>query len=88
MRIPTEYCGIKKGITHTNKETVELLICENEAMMIIYPLFVEDYYDDRVEAVYSGYIWKMGKAELHYRLGMADKHARRWVKRHNKAVRT
>lgn len=87
MRVPTEYCGIQVGITYTDKEKIELLICKPYAIMIIYPKYVEDYFDDRKQAVYSGYMWKMGKAELHYRMKKIDKHARRWVRRHNKAVR-
>ena len=89
MRLPSEYCGIQQGITITDKEKIELVICSDNpyALMIIYPLYDENYYDDRPTAMYSGYVWKMGKAEQHYRTKRNDKHARRWVKRHNKAVR-
>lgn len=89
MKELKEYCGIQEGVTHTPTEVVELVIHKvgqfgvkgYVASMFIYPKF-------DLEVTCGGYFWKMGKAEYHYRHRMKDKHARRWIKRHTKAVRT
>lgn len=96
MKPLKDYCGIQEGTTITPEEFVRLEIskpgeygCKKRiASMFIYPVWIYDYNDDRVELTCCGYIWKMGKAEYHYRKHMKDKHARRWIKRHTKAVRT
>lgn len=95
MKPLKDYCGIREGTTRTPTEVIDLAICEPEiygtkkpiASLFIYPVWDEDYGDDRVEVPCYGYVWKMGKAEYHYRKHMKDKHARRWIKRHSKAVR-
>lgn len=96
MKELKDYCGIQEGVTHTPTEVVELVIHKigefgikgHVASMFIYPIWDLDYNDNRAEAYCCGYVWKMGKAEYHYRHRMKDKHARRWIKRHTKAVRT
>ena len=95
MKKLREYCGIQEGATITSEEVVILEIskpgtygCKKRiASMFIYPASADDNNDDRVDVMCCGYIWKMGKAEYHYRKHMKDKHARRWIKRHSKAVR-
>ena len=95
MKPLKDYCGIQEGVTHTQNEVVNLTILKDGlldehgpiASMFIYPIWDEDYNDDRRECMCSGYVWKMGKAEYHYRKRMKDKHARRWIKRHKKVVR-
>ena len=86
MKALSEYCGIQVGVTHT-PEAVILLEVDKKNMvgtMFIYPIWIEDYHDDRPAVTCEGYIWKMGKAEWHYRNRMKDKHAYRWIKRHRK----
>lgn len=94
MKKLREYCGIQEGITYTKTEAINLEINKGilgykgpVASMFIYPKWNEDYNDNRAELTCYGYVWKMGKAEYHYRKRMKDKHARRWIKRHSKAVR-
>lgn len=89
MKELREYCGIQEGVTRTPTEVIEMHVDKKNMIgtLFIYPIWVEDYNDDRVVVTCSGYIWKMRKAEYHYRKHMKDKHARRWIKRHSKAVR-
>lgn len=95
-RLKSEYCGIREGVTYTPTGKCELVIYRHGfsgwkgwiASLFISPIWEEDYHDNRSEYEICGYLWKMGKAEYHYRLGMNDKHAKRWMKRHKKAVRT
>lgn len=95
MNALKDYCLIQEGTTRTQTEVIHLTISEPGmfgyngciASIFIYPIWDEEYADDRDEVACFGYIWKMGKAECHYRRRMKDKHARRWIKRHSKAVR-